>query len=185
MSLGAKLAGIDVQLVVEMDPYAANTYLHNFTPKLGLYRVDIREFERIDVDSKKEPTVVFGGPPCRGFSTSNQKNRDKGNSDNWLFQEFICVTRDYMPDWVVFENVRGILETEGGFFAGSSYKATRDSGLYNICSVVECNRLWCTTKKNTIFHYRVSSQCKVQFPEPCYIKKCYCKGSHFGLAFFN
>lgn len=117
MSLGAKLAGVDVQIVVEADPYAAATYLHNHKPKLGLYQGDIRQFSKTDLNAKKIPTIVFGGPPCQGFSTSNQKNRNKENGNNWLFEEFIRVTKDYMPDWVVFENVRGILETEGGLFA--------------------------------------------------------------------
>lgn len=33
-----------------------------------------------------------------------------------LFEEFVRVVNEYRPDWFVFENVRGILETEGGIF---------------------------------------------------------------------
>ncbi len=116
MSLGATMAGIDVQLVVEADKFAAETYLHNHKPKYGLFNNDIRKFRKIDLKSKNESTVIFGGPPCQGFSTSNQKTRSVLNDDNWLFQEFIRVVDEYMPDWFVFENVKGIIETEKGLF---------------------------------------------------------------------
>jgi DNA (cytosine-5)-methyltransferase 1 len=116
MSLGAKMAGIDVQLVVESDPHAASTYLQNHTPTLGLFNDDIRNFDTRQFPIKGRPLIIFGGPPCQGFSTSNQKTRSLQNEKNWLFQEFLRVVKDYMPEWVVFENVRGILETENGIF---------------------------------------------------------------------
>lgn len=116
MSLGARLAGIDVQVAVEADPHAAQTYLHNHKPKYGLFNDDIRKFKKIELESRDQPVVVFGGPPCQGFSTSNQKTRSAGNENNWLFKEFFRVVKDYQPEWVVFENVRGLLETEKGMF---------------------------------------------------------------------
>lgn len=118
MSLGARMAGVDVQFVVEADRYAANTYLHNHTPKHGIFVDDIRKFVPFNLNksSKKKGVVIFGGPPCQGFSTSNQRTRSINNDNNWLFEEFIRVVAAYMPDWIVFENVRGILETAGGLF---------------------------------------------------------------------
>ncbi|CAH1601447.1 DNA (cytosine-5-)-methyltransferase [Vibrio jasicida] len=118
MSLGASKAGVDVQVVVELDKAAAQTYLLNHKPIAGLYNGDIRKFSKIDlVNTKNHPLVLFGGPPCQGFSTSNQKTRNGENSNNWLFQEFLRVIKLYEPEWVVFENVKGILETEQGRFA--------------------------------------------------------------------
>lgn len=117
MSLGARMAGIDVQVVVEADKYAASTYLYNHKPKRGIFVDDIRKFKAIDVtQANKRGLVVFGGPPCQGFSTSNQRTRSSSNDNNWLFEEFVRVVKAYRPDWIVFENVRGILETEGGIF---------------------------------------------------------------------
>ena len=60
--------------------------------------------------------VVFGGPPCRGFSYSNSRSRSPSNPDNWLFREFLRVVRLLQPEWVVFENVRGIVDTAEGIF---------------------------------------------------------------------
>jgi len=117
MSLGARQAGIDVQQVVEADKYAAATYLENHQPKSGIFVEDIRKFKPTKIqDRDNEGLVVFGGPPCQGFSTSNQRNRSLDNDNNWLFEEFVRVVKASRPDWFVFENVRGILETEGGIF---------------------------------------------------------------------
>lgn len=117
MSLGARMAGIDVQQVVEADIHAASTYQANHSPKFGLFIDDIRKFECTDIPGRdNDGLVVFGGPPCQGFSTSNQRTRSLHNQSNWLFQEFVRVVKEYRPDWFVFENVRGILETEKGLF---------------------------------------------------------------------
>lgn len=117
MSHGAISAGIDVQKVVEADQYAAATYIANHQPKYGIFVDDIRKFRTSKIkDRDNEGLIVFGGPPCQGFSTSNQRTRSLDNSNNWLFEEFVRVVKEYRPDWFVFENVRGILETEGGVF---------------------------------------------------------------------
>ncbi len=116
MSCGAKLAGVDTAFAIESDQYAAETYACNHQPKYGVFNQDIRKFKKIDIKEKNESLIVYGGPPCQGFSTSNQKNRDKNNINNWLFKEFIRVLKLYKPSWFVFENVRGIIETEKGFF---------------------------------------------------------------------
>ncbi|ALO35291.1 hypothetical protein CMT41_11590 [Colwellia sp. MT41] len=117
MSLGALSAGIDVQQVVELDKYAASTYLANHTPKYGLFNDDIRKFKSSKIKHRdNEGLIIFGGPPCQGFSTSNQRTRSSSNVNNWLFEEFVRLVEEYRPDWFVFENVKGILETEGGVF---------------------------------------------------------------------
>jgi DNA (cytosine-5)-methyltransferase 1 len=115
LSLGATQAGIDVVLAVENDLYAAQTYLHNH-PSTELIVDDIRNIENISISANGESTVLFGGLPCQGFSTSNQKTRNAANPTNWLFLEFVRIADAWRPDWVVFENVTGITETEGGAF---------------------------------------------------------------------
>lgn len=117
MSVGARSVGIDVQQVVESDVFAAATYLVNHKPKYGVFADDIRNFSPAPlVNRDNEGLIVFGGPPCQGFSTSNQRTRSSKNEANWLFKEFIRVAKETRPDWIVFENVKGILETEGGMF---------------------------------------------------------------------
>lgn len=124
MSLGARLAGVNVQFCVENDPHALATYTNNHKGS-NVFSEDIRklraEYFGDTLNRRNEPLVVFGGPPCQGFSTSNQRTRSSENPSNWLFEEFIRVVNMCNPDWVVFENVKGILETESGKFFEYTY----------------------------------------------------------------
>lgn len=113
MSLGAEQAGIKILIAVENDRHACQTFRHNF-PHVEMLEADIREFSPPTLPS--HGSIVFGGPPCQGFSTSNQKTRNKSNPKNWMFSEFFRVVEEACPEWVVFENVKGLLETEKGFF---------------------------------------------------------------------
>lgn len=116
MSLGATMAGINVALAVESNQHAVRSYVQNH-PTTSVHCQDIRSFTSPpDIRACHDPVVLFGGPPCQGFSTSNQRTRSVKNTNNWLFEEFFRIARECKPEWIVFENVQGIRETEGGLF---------------------------------------------------------------------
>lgn len=115
MSVGAKMAGVDVKLAVEIDKYAAQTFIHNHK-STKIINDDIRNVQNVAVKKNGVPCVLFGGPPCQGFSRSNHRTRNKKNPNNWLFEEFIRISNLWKPDWVVLENVQGLLGTENGIF---------------------------------------------------------------------
>jgi len=116
MSIGAISCGIDVKYAVELDPNAAKTFSKNH-PETGLLEMDIRSVKRSDLILERNvQSILFGGPPCQGFSTSNQKTRNIDNDKNWLFREYLRIVELVRPDWIVFENVKGLIETENGFF---------------------------------------------------------------------
>ena len=118
MSLGAFKAGIKVEFAVELDKFAAKTYGRNH-PRSVLHQGDIRAITKQKLQpwlNRSDQVVVFGGPPCQGFSWSNARTRNTANRANWLFMEFIRVVRFLKPAWVVFENVQGIVDTADGVF---------------------------------------------------------------------
>lgn len=117
MSIGAKAVGVDVKVAVEIEQNAAATFKHNH-PTTEIFNKDIREvnLSEIELGTRSDIKILFGGPPCQGFSTSNQKTRSKSNASNWLFKEYLRLTKLVAPDWVIVENVKGLLETEDGFF---------------------------------------------------------------------
>lgn len=127
MTLGAKMAGIRVMFAVEADRHAADTYAANH-PEVNLFRGDIRRVAEIPVPHGQETTILFGGPPCQGFSTSNQRTRGRRNRSNWMFKEFVRLTRSWCPDFIVFENVKGIAETASGAFVDGILRAFGDLG---------------------------------------------------------
>ena len=116
MSTGATQAGIDVKFAVECDKYAASAYRNNH-PHCEIFVDDIRRLPSRKIKQiphGSDGTVVFGGPPCQGFSYSNTRTRGTHNKNNWLFEEFARVVDLWQPDFVVFENVRGVTDTAKG-----------------------------------------------------------------------
>jgi DNA (cytosine-5)-methyltransferase 1 len=167
MSLGAREAGVDVQIVVEADRYAAATYLRNHRPLLGLFADDIRKFKKIDIPNQDRlPLIVFGGPPCQGFSTSNQKTRNSENESNWLFKEFLRVVKMYRPEWVVFENVRGILETEGGRFAELMLKKLESLGYACSSTTLNAESYGVPQRRDRFFIVANLDGLEIDFPKP-------------------
>lgn len=116
MSLGASMAGINTALAIEIDKQAAKTFAHNH-PNSKILISDIRDVRAIELETKKnQQKILFGGPPCQGFSKSNVKGRTINNPKNWLFEEYLRITELWKPDWFVLENVQGLLVTQKGLF---------------------------------------------------------------------
>ena len=116
MTQGAIQAGIDVKFAVEQDTNAASAYLKN-NPHSQVFVDDIRRLTSQMI--KRLPrgtsgTIVFGGPPCQGFSYSNSRTRAAQNENNWLFEHFVRIAKTWRPDFLVLENVQGIINTAGG-----------------------------------------------------------------------
>lgn len=116
LTQGAKMAGIDVRFAVENDRFAAKAFQINH-PNVLMINDDIQKVQGNDLTLEKNLIkILFGGPPCQGYSTSNQKTRNRDNPKNWLFKEFVRLAKEVNPDWIVLENVKGLVDTEKGFF---------------------------------------------------------------------
>lgn len=152
MSTGAAMSGIDVRYAVEMDKHAAATFALNH-PSTKLFDRDIRKVRATDFGSldRAEPLIIFGGPPCQGFSTSNQKNRDSANTNNWLYREYLRMVKEVRPDWIVFENVKGLLETENGFFLDAVLKGFKKAGYTTNHFVLNSADFGVPQKRNRLF----------------------------------
>jgi DNA (cytosine-5)-methyltransferase 1 len=123
MSLGAQAAGIELLAAVEACPHAARTYERNF-PDTRVFCTDVRNFDEWMPDRpKRSNLILFGGPPCQGFSISNQRTRNSGNARNHLIFSFVEAVSKLQPELFVMENVKGILETEGAYFLQSAVDA--------------------------------------------------------------
>lgn len=115
MSIGSVMAGIKPLLAVEFDVHAAATYQANHTDTKVLQK-DIKTVNPLD-HTDKHPFILFGGPPCQGFSVANTKTRNIENPNNWMFQEYLRFVKDLEPEWFLFENVVGFRSFDKGKFA--------------------------------------------------------------------
>lgn len=170
MSLGASMAGIATTVAVDSDPAACETYRKNH-PSTKVITADISKLERLEAGPRDQEIILFGGPPCQGFSTSNQRTRHGGNSKNWLFLEFLRHVEELGPEWVVFENVAGILQTEGGIFAENIKGRLAQLG-YKICDgLINSADFGCPQRRKRYFIIGARDQQPPSFPIPI-VEKC-------------
>jgi DNA (cytosine-5)-methyltransferase 1 len=169
LSLGAKWAGIDVRLAIEKDYYAAGTYKFNH-PNTTMKNTDINTIKEIEI-KKDSVTLLFGGAPCQGFSTSNQKTRTKENPSNWLFREFVRLAKQWQPDWIVFENVRGIIETEEKYFLNEILKSFKKIGYTCTWKILNASDYGVPQTRSRFFLIGSKQGKEVAFPESvCKVK---------------
>ncbi len=106
LSLGFEAAGFDT-IGYEYNQDAVDTYNDNLagTAEAKFLTTDCR-FPAAD--------IVIGGPPCQPFSVGGlQKGKeDRRNS----FPVFIEAIRQVRPAIFLFENVKGLLNADGGYF---------------------------------------------------------------------
>lgn len=116
LSLGAEMAGIRVSYAVERDRSATETYRfnHHGTEVIcdDIHRVN--PIEHLPHLNEDDQLIVFGGPPCQGFSLSNTMTRNMQNPNNSLFEEFVRFVAILQPTWFLFENVEGFMRFEKG-----------------------------------------------------------------------
>ncbi|HEY9694568.1 MAG TPA: DNA cytosine methyltransferase [Oculatellaceae cyanobacterium] len=110
MTLGFEQAGFDVLASVEIDPIHCATHKFNF-PFWSVLCKDIayiegRDIRNISSIGNREIDVVFGGPPCQGFSLIGKRILD--DPRNSLAFHFIRLIFELQPKYFVLENVRGM-----------------------------------------------------------------------------
>ncbi len=110
MSLGFEQAGFDVVLGVDVDGHHIAAHARNFPHSVALRR-SIVELDAADVyaalGGKLAIDLVFGGPPCQGFS--HMGLRDSEDPRNSLVDEFARLVAELQPKVFVMENVPGLI----------------------------------------------------------------------------
>ncbi len=116
---GVELAGIEVKVAVEWDRFSCETYRANF-PHTPLFEGDIYTFLTGDGGEHREKygltdiDLVFGGPPCQGYSQIGP--RDLSDNRNELYLQYARVVNTLKPRMFLMENVPNLLLMEKGHF---------------------------------------------------------------------
>ena len=111
MSLGFEQAGFDIVEAFDLEPWNVACHEKNFPHSTAtardLSKVTGAELLKLCGTKAKALDVVFGGPPCQGFSVAG--NRDSTDERNLLLFEFARLIRELQPKYFVLENVRGLM----------------------------------------------------------------------------
>lgn len=114
MSLGFSDAGFRVAAAIDSSIINVDLHKQNF-PETASICADISMIHGHDIRSRAgldevNIAVVFGGPPCQGFSIGGA--RDAGDPRNGLILEFARIVTELQPMYFVMENVGGLLQPQ-------------------------------------------------------------------------
>ena len=93
----------------EIEKFPSQVLAHHYpgVPNLG----DMTKFKEWNLESNVD--VFVGGTPCQSFSVAGlRKGLDdpRGN----LMLTYLAIANQYRPKWLVWENVPGVLSSNGG-----------------------------------------------------------------------
>lgn len=128
MCQGFRQAGFSKVLSVEVDGDASDTIRRNFADSAHFHgRIEDVSDDYIEkAVGDRHVNVVSGGPPCQGFSVAGL--RRESDPRNQLFRQYIRVVKKIQPDFVVMENVPGILTMQNGAVAREIVAQLADAG---------------------------------------------------------
>lgn len=107
-SLSGRWSGYETIQFVEIDPFCKKILAKNF-PGVPIHD-DIKTFDATQFRGRVD--LLTAGVPCQPASIAGQR---KGTGDDrWLWQEAFRVIRDCEPEWIILENVLGLLSLEQG-----------------------------------------------------------------------
>ena len=128
MTAGFVHAGFKVALAVDSDPNAMDTLELN-NPAIPAERIILADVRRLStqwlesVGSRRHVNVVVGGPPSQGYSMAGARTRTNVSGRRFiddpryeLYREFLRVVSCLRPEFVVMENVPGILSAKDGLY---------------------------------------------------------------------
>ena len=141
ISIGFEKAGFKTLFGADFDESVSKTHKHNF-PNIDFINSDLskkKTFEQIKKKySKKNLTILVGGPPCQGFSIYGKRRfinsksyNPHSDKRNKLVFTFLNYAKLLKPEWIMMENVPGIVNLDDGYFINILLKNINKLGYKN------------------------------------------------------
>lgn len=118
--------GWEPQWFSEIEPFPKAVLKHHYpnVPDLG----DMTQIHKTYEFQESTINLLVGGTPCQSFSVAGlRKGMDdpRGN----LALTFLAIAEKARPEWVVWENVPGVLSSNGGRDFGAILGGFKNSGM--------------------------------------------------------
>lgn len=92
----------------EINPFCQKVLKYHFPESICYEDIKSTDFS----EYRGEIDIITGGFPCQPFSVAGKR---KGKDDErYLWPDMFRAIREILPEWVVAENVRGLLSWNGG-----------------------------------------------------------------------
>lgn len=115
---GMRQAGFRTLVSVELDADASDTLAANFPDTIHVHG-DVRDVRKewLRENVRDHVHILSAGFPCQGFSVAGA--RQVNDERNTLYRQVVRIANILQPDYVVLENVPGLVTMDGGSFVKS------------------------------------------------------------------
>jgi DNA (cytosine-5)-methyltransferase 1 len=169
--IGLKKAGFKVLVANDIEPAAEETHKENW-PKTPFLLKDIRLVsgsELLKLAGGIKPDLIFGGPPCQGFSTLGAKfSADPRNN---LFDHFVRVVEELNPKCFLFENVKSLTTMYHGQYKDYIIKKFQDIGYTVSWKVLNAADYGVPQNRHRVFFFGTKLKNHFEFPLPLFGNK--------------
>ena len=126
----------------EIEPFPSAVLAHHYphVPNFG----DMTKFQEWPLDAGTVDLLV-GGTPCQSFSVAGLRQGLKDPRGN-LMLTYLAIAARLRPRWVVWENVPGVLSSNGGRDFGSFLGGLRELGYQYAYRVLDAQ--WVRTQRH-------------------------------------
>lgn len=146
IGLGLERAGIPTVCRVEKDPIAQSV-LRRHAPTVPLFD----DITKVRSDELPNGIVVLsGGFPCQDLSLAGARRGFRGERSG-LFHAFMELARGLTPEWILLENVVGLLSSHKGRDMGTLIGALGDCGYSVAWRVLNARGFGVPQKRRRVF----------------------------------
>lgn len=175
--LGFRNAGGEILASYDMKNSVARNCANNF-PSVEHVQADVGALALADVEHQiggRSVDVVFGGPPCQGFSifgrrrfVNTQNHRPEDDERNELSLKFIDLAIGLRPRVIFMENVKGFVSTTRGHssYLAETEKRLRASGYDVAHRVINCATYGVPQSRERFILIAWKDGMAFQWPEP-------------------
>ncbi|OYD44277.1 DNA (cytosine-5-)-methyltransferase [Sphingobacterium cellulitidis] len=170
LAVGLEKAGLKCVALNEIDKHACQTLRKN-RPNWNVLEGDVKNFEFTDFHNQVD--VVTGGFPCQAFSYAG-KRLGFEDARGTMFYEFARVVKEVNPPICIGENVRGLLNHDGGKTIQGMISILNEIG-YNVVpiQVLKAINYKVPQKRERLILVGIRKDIDVNFQYPKPYKKIY------------
>jgi DNA (cytosine-5)-methyltransferase 1 len=130
----------------EIEKFPSEVLAHHYpnTPNVG----DMTKFKEWNLGTNVD--LLVGGTPCQSFSVAGlRKGLDdpRGN----LMLTYLAIAKQYRPNWLVWENVPGVLSSNGGRDFGSFLGGLAECGYGFAYRVLDAQYFGVAQRRRRVF----------------------------------
>ena len=132
----------------EIEPFPSAVLQHHYpqTPNLG----DMTLIHSNPIFNETTIDVLVGGTPCQSFSVAGLRKGMEDSRGN-LALEFCRIADKAKPQWIVWENVPGVLSSNGGKDFGSLLGALGELGYGFAYRILDAQHFGVAQRRRRVF----------------------------------